>query len=177
VPLRSSKITLDLQEEFQENLVQNETIPTVERSNFKRDFGNTAAFQLTLHMEQTSTILSRTYVLETRVDAASKDGDGLVWEVGQEELRFKALNFTMLDGEGSKEVIKFNRLVSSSSSFVSGSLQSEPKMNIPRKNILHLLGAENNVAVSLVKLAILILRPRNYLKLFDPPNLKTTERL
>jgi hypothetical protein len=108
VPLRSSKITLDLQEEYQENLVQNETIPTVERSNFERDFGNTAAFQLTLHMEQTSTILSRTYVLETRVDAASKDGDGLVWEVGQEELRFKALNFTMLDGEGSKEVIKFN---------------------------------------------------------------------
>ena len=47
-------------------------------------------------------------MLESRLNSASQDGDGLVGEVGQEELRLISLNFAVLNGNSSKKIVQLN---------------------------------------------------------------------
>ena len=123
-------------------------------------------------MEKARAVLFGGDVVEARVNTTGKDGDGIVGEVGKEKVRFASLDLTMLSREGSQVVVKLDGLVGSGASLVLRGGETQPEVDIPDELIGDLGSLQNDVGVTVIEVAVLVLGPGNNLEVLNAPDLE-----
>jgi len=152
-------------------VIEDEDIARVEGLGGKVDLHG-ADLLLALEVHKTGNILLGLDVLESRVNTSLHDVDG--GEVAEEEVGLVTLDLTMLDGSVIKKSVELDGLVGSGTGLILAGVGSEPEVEIPLDLVLALLfvGVEDNVRVTRVERAELVLGPADNLELLNAPDLK-----
>lgn len=126
-----------------ESNIEDENVSHVEGVGGRWDLADDGLVQLSLDVEETGLVLFWFDVLESSFNTSFEDFE-LVEEF-EERVRFRSLNFTVLDRQSAQEVIEFDGLVGSSTSFVKSGVLSKPKVDIVQHLVFLLVGVENDV--------------------------------
>jgi hypothetical protein len=154
-------------------MIKDEDISRVKGFNLHGDLTDNDAL-LALNVEEAGTVFLSLDVLETGLNTTLEEFNLL--EVRKEKLGFRSLNLTVLHWVSIEIIIKLNGLVGSGTILILGGFGANPEVNIIAKLLtvgVLLEGLQDDIRISSVEFAIVLLGPVNNLELLNAPDLKT----